>query len=256
MFKNTFFVVSVVLILACASPVYAQRGGPGGGGPGGGGHGPGPGPGGGPGWGGHGWNGGGHGGGLGMAADIVSIVANGMQIMYYGGAFYRSTPTGYVVMAPPAGVVVPALPMGYAITYLNGVPYYYYGSNLLCGDLRRLRGCRSSSGGSDHPCRPDGFRSCGHNGGSRRAGRACRPSGASRGFGPASPDFCVGLTAAGGVSNGWWHLRRAHPQRQRDLYCRAAGQDRKRIHGASRRVLSGPSNGGPAEKSVWGEVEG
>jgi len=42
--------------------------------------------------------------------------------------FYRSTPAGYVVVPAPMGAVVPALPPGYTIVYMGGMPYYYYGN--------------------------------------------------------------------------------------------------------------------------------
>jgi len=42
--------------------------------------------------------------------------------------FYRSTPGGYVVVPAPMGAVVPALPPGYTVVYMGGMPYYYYGN--------------------------------------------------------------------------------------------------------------------------------
>jgi hypothetical protein len=43
---------------------------------------------------------------------------------YYGGTFYRPASSGYVVVAPPVGVVVPMLPPGAVVTTVNGVTVY------------------------------------------------------------------------------------------------------------------------------------
>jgi len=131
MLKKTICVISAIACLAYSSSAFAQHGGGGGGRDGGrgGNHRDGRGDGRGDfrptpnrGGGGHGGN------GLAMAADIVSIVANGMEILSYGGMFYRGTPAGYVAMPPPVGVVVPTLPVGCNVVYVNGVPYYSYAS--------------------------------------------------------------------------------------------------------------------------------
>ena len=73
---------------------------------------------------------GGHGGrGWGSPAlGIVAISIAGASLLYSAGMFYRSTPAGYVVVPAPMGAVVPALPPGYTVAYMGGVPYYYYGN--------------------------------------------------------------------------------------------------------------------------------
>jgi len=105
----------VILILACLlqpSLAFADRG-----------HGGGPGGPGGPGWhGGPGWGGGS------TALGIVALSIAGAEFLYTAGMFYRSTPAGYVVVPAPMGAVVPALPPGYTVVYMGGVPYYYYGN--------------------------------------------------------------------------------------------------------------------------------
>jgi len=52
----------------------------------------------------------------------------GAEFLYSAGMFYRSTPAGYVVVPAPMGAVVPALPPGYTVVYMGGMPYYYYGN--------------------------------------------------------------------------------------------------------------------------------
>ena len=73
---------------------------------------------------------GGHGGrGWGSPAlGIVAISVAGASLLYSAGMFYRSTPAGYVVVPAPMGAVVPALPPGYTVVYMGGMPYYYYGN--------------------------------------------------------------------------------------------------------------------------------
>ena len=111
MFKK---ILAVALVLACLlqpSLAFADgRGGHGGPGGGPGGHG-------GPGW-----------GGGSTALGIVALSIAGAEFLYSAGMFYRSTPAGYVVVPAPMGAVVPALPPGYTIAYMGGVPYYYYGN--------------------------------------------------------------------------------------------------------------------------------
>ena len=43
---------------------------------------------------------------------------------YYGGTYYQPGPSGYVVVAPPVGVVVPVLPPGCAPYVANSITYY------------------------------------------------------------------------------------------------------------------------------------
>ena len=78
--------------------------------------------------GGHGGHGGywGHGGS--SALGIVALSIAGAEFLYSAGMFYRSTPAGYVVVPAPMGAVVPALPPGYTVVYMGGMPYYYYGN--------------------------------------------------------------------------------------------------------------------------------
>lgn len=68
-----------------------------------------------------------HGGGS-SALGIVALSIAGASLLYSAGMFYRSTPAGYVVVPAPMGAVVPALPPGYTVVYMGGMPYYYYGN--------------------------------------------------------------------------------------------------------------------------------
>jgi hypothetical protein len=79
--------------------------------------------------GGHGGHGGfdGHRGGS-SALGIVALSVAGASLLYSAGMFYRSTPAGYVIVPAPMGAVVPALPPGYTVVYMGGMPYYYYGN--------------------------------------------------------------------------------------------------------------------------------
>ncbi len=59
---------------------------------------------------------------------FVYQVSKGLMFLYRNGFFYRHTPTGYVVVPPPVGVVLPALPPGCSAVVVNGVPYYSCGT--------------------------------------------------------------------------------------------------------------------------------
>jgi hypothetical protein len=65
-----------------------------------------------------------HGGGN-QGLAIASLAVGGAALLYSASLFYRSTPS-YVVMQPPIGTIIPALPSGYTVYYANGMPYYYY----------------------------------------------------------------------------------------------------------------------------------
>ena len=71
---------------------------------------------------------GGRGWGGSSALGIVAVSIAGASLLYSAGMFYRSTPAGYIVVPAPMGAVVPALPPGYTVVYMGGMPYYYYGN--------------------------------------------------------------------------------------------------------------------------------
>jgi hypothetical protein len=52
------------------------------------------------------------------------ITYRGSRYFFSEGTWYQQVVAGYVVVAPPAGIVVPALPPTYATVWLSGVPYY------------------------------------------------------------------------------------------------------------------------------------
>jgi Family of unknown function (DUF6515) len=50
----------------------------------------------------------------------------GVQFYFAGGVWYRPQgPGGFVVVAPPIGILVPILPSFYTTVYVGSVPYYY-----------------------------------------------------------------------------------------------------------------------------------
>ena len=46
---------------------------------------------------------------------------------YFGGVFYKSAPSGFIVVSPPIGAVVVSLPIGYQRVWIGDVGYYVYG---------------------------------------------------------------------------------------------------------------------------------
>ncbi|OGV52281.1 MAG: hypothetical protein A2017_00785 [Lentisphaerae bacterium GWF2_44_16] len=58
----------------------------------------------------------------------VPVICGGLSLLYSAGLFYQCVAGDYVVVTPPYGAIVPALPTGYSICVINGVTYYYYNS--------------------------------------------------------------------------------------------------------------------------------
>jgi hypothetical protein len=55
-----------------------------------------------------------------------SILWRGHSYLYDGGLFYRYSPVGYIIVEPPLGALVPALPYGYRTVTVEHKPYYFY----------------------------------------------------------------------------------------------------------------------------------
>lgn len=48
------------------------------------------------------------------------------EYLYSDGLFYNYTPAGYILVEPPVGAVIPALPVGYTAVTVQQTPYYLY----------------------------------------------------------------------------------------------------------------------------------
>lgn len=48
------------------------------------------------------------------------------DFLYCQGLFYRHTPSGYVIIEPPIGAIVPVLPQGYTRVIIDQRPFFYY----------------------------------------------------------------------------------------------------------------------------------
>lgn len=62
-----------------------------------------------------------------LPPEHVRVVVRGVPYFFWGGAFYRTGPGGYVVVAAPAGAVLGALPFGYVSLRIGPRAYFYYG---------------------------------------------------------------------------------------------------------------------------------
>lgn len=56
----------------------------------------------------------------------LEIRVSGLAYYYYGGHFFQHTPSGYVIVRPPEGVVIETLPVGYKPIPYDGTTYYYF----------------------------------------------------------------------------------------------------------------------------------
>lgn len=56
----------------------------------------------------------------------VALNFDGRRYHYYEGIYYEPRPRGYLIVAPPVGVVVPVLPPSAVSIFIGGHPYYRY----------------------------------------------------------------------------------------------------------------------------------
>ena len=60
-----------------------------------------------------------------LPRDRIAINRGPNRYFYAGGSWYAPRGGVYVVVAPPVGVFIPALPPFYSTVWFGGVPYYY-----------------------------------------------------------------------------------------------------------------------------------
>ena len=53
------------------------------------------------------------------------VAYRGGNYFFQSGAWYRSSSAGFIVIAPPFGIVLPFLPPSYVTVQIGGAPYYY-----------------------------------------------------------------------------------------------------------------------------------
>ncbi len=56
----------------------------------------------------------------------TTVIVAGSPYYYYGGTYYLASGSSYVVVRPPYGAVVYAVPAPTTVVYVQQVPYYYY----------------------------------------------------------------------------------------------------------------------------------
>lgn len=59
------------------------------------------------------------------AGHIALGFRGGGRYFFHAGVWYAPRPSGFVVVRPPVGIVVPVLPPAYTTVYVAGAPYYY-----------------------------------------------------------------------------------------------------------------------------------
>lgn len=60
-----------------------------------------------------------------LPRDHRAFMHDHSRYYYSHGAWYRPYRGGYVVVAPPFGLIVPFLPLFYTTIWMHGTPYYY-----------------------------------------------------------------------------------------------------------------------------------
>ncbi|MFC4262075.1 DUF6515 family protein [Ferruginibacter yonginensis] len=61
-----------------------------------------------------------------LPANYVSINFGGGIFRYYNGIYYRPYNNYFTVIAPPIGIRIRVLPIGYRRIYVRNYPYYYF----------------------------------------------------------------------------------------------------------------------------------
>ena len=57
--------------------------------------------------------------------EALAVPRGNERYWFHGGQWYRHDGPGFVVVAPPVGLIVPVLPSLYVTLNIGGVPYYY-----------------------------------------------------------------------------------------------------------------------------------
>ena len=78
-----------------------------------------------------------------LPAGAVPLTFHGSRYYYSSGAWYQQVVAGFVVVIPPAGIVVAQLPPDYSVLNVSGVPLFrandvYYAAApgvAVCGGL-------------------------------------------------------------------------------------------------------------------------
>ena len=55
----------------------------------------------------------------------VAVRFRGDPFFFHAGVWYRPVGPSFVVVRPPVGIIVPALPVGYTVVAIGGARYYY-----------------------------------------------------------------------------------------------------------------------------------
>lgn len=59
-----------------------------------------------------------------LPRDFRMVRRDRVPFYFYSGRYYRRGPSGFHLVAPPIGIVVPFLPLGYVTFVVGGVTYY------------------------------------------------------------------------------------------------------------------------------------
>ena len=59
-----------------------------------------------------------------LPADAVALTFHGSRYYFGAGAWYQQVVAGFVVVTPPAGIVVPELPAHYSVLNVSGTPLF------------------------------------------------------------------------------------------------------------------------------------
>ena len=60
-----------------------------------------------------------------LPREALAVPRGNDRYWFHGGQWYRHDGPGFVVVAPPVGLIVPVLPSLYVTLNIGGVPYYY-----------------------------------------------------------------------------------------------------------------------------------
>lgn len=61
-----------------------------------------------------------------LPARHKTIHYRGADYYYVRGTYYRKRPSGYIVIAPPVGLIIATLPTGYTTVHIDSSIYFHY----------------------------------------------------------------------------------------------------------------------------------
>jgi hypothetical protein len=60
-----------------------------------------------------------------LPPGYIDVAFGGTRYSFHAGVWFRPHGSRWIVTAPPLGIIIPVLPIGYTTLWVRGLPYYY-----------------------------------------------------------------------------------------------------------------------------------